>query len=328
MRIGSNPAKSENGKNKLKNHRVIVVFYIPDSEDRYYQNLNMVLDKCLESLVNTINFETTSITLIDNNSSKSTHEIVKKYSEFLDKYVYYSENKGKVYAILNEVRGIFEDFVTISDADILFFSGWENEVFNCFKNIPQTGVVSPFPVPHCAFESNEYVFGSLSQLKYESALSRIDKILLKKSLNNWILDRNNINYPNFDKMQVLVNVKDKKYFVGSTHCVATYRTVIFHNHTLSFPLYKFKNGYEKEFIDVLATQKGFFKLSVLSFYAYHMGNNLDLVSDKIIYDSSKIIDKSVFESIRSFRSNLLPFIYLKRLFGRFLIKYFWNRKSS
>lgn len=326
MRVGVNPAHLEISKNKLKNHRIIVVFYIPDSTAEYYQNLSMVLDKCLESLVNTINFETTSITLINNNSSKSTDDIVKKYSEFLDKYVYYSENKGKVYAILNEVRAIFEEFVTISDADILFFSGWENEVFNCFNSIPKTGVVSPFPVPHCAFESNEYVFGSFSHISYASELSRIDKILLKRSLNHRILDRNNINYSNFDKKQIIINVKGKKYFIGSTHCAATYRTIIFKNHTSSFPLYKFKNGYEREFIDILATQRGFFKLSLLNSYAYHIGNNLDLVTYKIIYDSSKIIDNLFFESIKSFHLDLLPLIYIKRLFGRFLIKFFWNRK--
>jgi hypothetical protein len=326
MRIGVNPEKNKNNKNILKPHRVVIVFYIPILEEHYYKQLDKVLDKCLESLVNTINFETTSITLINNNSSKSADVIVKKYSEFLDKYVFYSENKGKVYAILNEVKGIFEEFVTISDADILFFSGWENEVFNCFNSIPQTGVVSPFPVPHCAFEANDYVFGSFSIIKYASELSRMDKILLRRSLNHRILDRNNVNYSNFDKKQILIEVKDKKYFIGSTHCVATYRTTIFHKQTSSFPLYKFKNGYEREFIDVLAMKRGFFKLSVLNSFAYHIGNNLDLVTDKIVYDSSKIIDKSLFESAKSYNLDLLPLIYLKRLFGRFLIKYFWNRK--
>jgi len=143
MRIGTNPEKEKNDKNILKPHRVIIVFYIPDSKEEYFKELDVVLDKCLESLIKTINFETTNITLINNKSSSKIDKIVDKYLSFIDKYIIYSENKGKVYAIINEVRGVFEPFVTISDADVLFFNGWEKAVFQIYKNFKKMGVYNP-----------------------------------------------------------------------------------------------------------------------------------------------------------------------------------------
>lgn len=155
MRDGVNPIKFSDLKNTLKPHRIVVVFYIPNSEDDYFKELDLVLDKCLESIVNTINPNTTNITLINNNSSEKVNVIVEKYSKHIDKYVTYNENKGKVYAVLNEVRAVYEPYVTITDADVLFYSGWEQAVFDVFNNVPNAGVVSPMPLPYLTLDKNK-----------------------------------------------------------------------------------------------------------------------------------------------------------------------------
>jgi len=110
MRVGNNPEKTKNQENILKAHRVVVVFYNPDSEADYFKELDIVLDKCLQSIIKTINFATTNITLINNNSSEKVNSVVNKYIEKIDKYIIYKENKGKVYPILSEVRSVYEPF--------------------------------------------------------------------------------------------------------------------------------------------------------------------------------------------------------------------------
>lgn len=164
MRVGNNPEKGKGTTNKLWKHRVVVVFYVPDSDDDYFVHLPEVFDKCLESLVRTINPETTCITLIDNCSGSRAKSIAGKYRQRIDKYVEYTENKGKVYAVLNEVRGIYEEFVTVSDADILFYDGWEKAVFDVYADHPRAGVVSPHPCPFTTFYFNKSVFGMQSVL--------------------------------------------------------------------------------------------------------------------------------------------------------------------
>jgi len=81
MREGVNPEKYKGEKNLRKQHRVVVVFYIPDIEEDYYKESVVVLDACLNSLVNTINFETTNITLINNNSVDEVTEVVENISK-------------------------------------------------------------------------------------------------------------------------------------------------------------------------------------------------------------------------------------------------------
>eukprot|EP01137_Pigoraptor_chileana_P029571 Opistho-2@14951 len=154
MRVGSNPEKFKEQKNILKPHRVLVVFHIPDDKDEFYNELDVVLDQCLRSLTQSINPETTNITLLNNHSSEKADAVIGKYVHLIDKHVIYSENRGKVYAVLNEVRGVFEPFVTITDADILFYNGWEKAVFETFKQFPLAGVVSPMPLPYMTFHFN------------------------------------------------------------------------------------------------------------------------------------------------------------------------------
>jgi hypothetical protein len=326
MRSGNNPEKYKGEKNILKRHRVVVVFYIPLSEAEYFKELDLVLDKCLFSLTKTIDSETTALTIINNNSAPHVQSIVDKYKHHIDKYVVYSENKGKVYAVLNEVRGINEEFVTISDADILFFNGWEKAVFDVFSNHPRAGVVSPHPCPYTTFHFNQSVFGLNSlrnNIGYGKNVSDDDIDLYIKGTDlPKIIHRRMGKYDWREKQYILK--KPVPAVIGAYHVVSTYRTIQFRN-IYHFPEIKFKNSYESEFIDCLADKKGMFRLSTVQSYIYHMGNKLDDVA-AVEYDQNNFkISAEFLQAIRPFLVQKKFHIMINRIIGRIFIKFKWNK---
>lgn len=326
MREGNNPEKDKEEKNILKPHRVLVVFYIPENTHDFYNESDAVLDKCLQTLTQTINPETTNITLLNNNSSKRVNTVIEKYLPLIDKYVLYNENKGKVYAVLNEVRGVYEPFVTITDADILFYNGWEKAVFETFKQFPLAGVVSPMPLPYLTFYYNHSVFGFNTlkgKIKYGKHVADEDIDLYIQGTNLPKLIERKAKY-NWKEKQIVIEDKGNRAVVGAYHVVSTYRTEQFRN-IYTFPDFKFKNSYELYFIDCLAEHKGFYKLSTLKTYAYHIGNKIDDVVLNHDYSPKDTLDKSVFDSIvmKPKQSRIVHFV--KALLGRFFIKLVWNK---
>lgn len=326
MREGNNPEKNKEEKNILKPHRVVVVFYIPESDEDFYNEMDIVLDKCLQTLTLTINPETTNITLINNNSSKKVKAVVDKFSHQIDKYVFYSENKGKVYAVLNEVRAVYEPFVTITDADILFYNGWEKAVFETYKQFPLAGVVSPMPLPYLTFYYNHNIFGFNTlkgNLKYGKYVADEDIDLYLQGTNLPNLVERKTKY-NWREKQIVLQKKDYISVVGAYHVVSTYRTEQFRN-IYTFPDLKFKNSYELYFIDALSEGKGLIKLSTLKTFAYHIGNKIDSVVENHDYTPKDIIEKSFFDGIVKKNRQSKLVVAIRALLGRFFIKFVWNR---
>lgn len=324
MRVGVNPEKFKGDKNIKKQHRVVVVFYIPNIVEDYYKESVAVLDACLNSLVNTINFETTNITLINNNSVAAVTEVVEKYinKKQIDKYVLYDENKGKVYAVIDEVRGVYEPFVTITDCDVLFFSGWEQAVFDVFKNYPKAGVVSPLPAQYNAFHANLSVFFNhyfFGKMKYGKVVNDKEVDLYIEGLNNTALINKKGKY-NWKEKQYYLNDKIKA-IVGATHFVATYRSSIFTYET-AFPEIKFVNGYETEFIDNLADKKGLYRLSTLKTFAYHIGNKMDDFTKNYVFNAEILIDPNTFADIKVLKNREITFVpyFIKKIVFKIINK--------
>jgi hypothetical protein len=325
MRQGVNPEKFKAEKNTKKKHRVVVVFYIPNTEEDYYLETLKVLDISLDSLLKTINPQTTNITLINNNSTKESEAIVAKYQSQIDKYVLYSENKGKVYAVVNEIRSVFEPFVTIADSDVLFFSGWETAVFDVFKNHPKAGVVAPLPSQYSTFYCTASVFFAkffTAKLRYGKVVADADVDLYIKGVNNEALMRSSSKY-NWKEKQYYLDGKVKAV-IGATHFVATYKSAIFKDQD-TFPKIKFKNGYEEKFIDFVADIKGLYRLSTVKTYAYHIGNKIDEVVAEYKAGDSALINPAIFDAIplkKNYANSFIPFP-IKRIF----LKVFKNSKD-
>jgi len=68
MREGVNPEKYKEEKNERKFHRIIMPVFIPETTEDYYTESIEVFKSCVSSLFKTINYHSTVITIINNNS--------------------------------------------------------------------------------------------------------------------------------------------------------------------------------------------------------------------------------------------------------------------
>lgn len=276
MRKGVNPEKYKEELNTRYFHRIVVPIYIPNVEEEYYKNTPGVLEHCLDSLITSINPETTAITVINNNSTSKIDAIIERRAAHFDKVIKFTENKGKVYPLVHEARACYEPFITLVDSDVLFLKGWEQAVFSVFSTYHKAAVVAPLPSPGLAFKHNSSIFALpylLGKIKHDKIINEVDCNLYLEGLGNPSLLTRNNRLKSWTEAHYFLN-KEPKAIVGAGHFVATYKSDIFKEETL-FPSVKFKNGYEDEFIDVLADKKGGYRLSTVETFAYHMGNNLD-----------------------------------------------------
>jgi len=325
MRTSNNPEKEKRSRNKLWKHRVLIAFFVPDSEEDYFRRLPEVLDRCLKSLVETINPETTCITLVNNASGHRAMQVLDRYAAHIDKIVHYAENKGKVYAVLNEVRGMYEEFVTIADADILFYDGWEQAVFDVFATHPKAGAVSPHPCPYLTFYFNKSAFGwnSFGNIGYGKFVDDHDIDLYVKGVNlPRLIERKGRPF-NWKQKQYILK-RPTPAVLGAYHVAATYRTGQFRGRT-AFPEETFRNSYEEEFIDRLADDAGFYRLSTVQSFIYHMGNTVD---DEVLghcNTGKRLLDPEIFARIKPYvKRGKFP-RFIDWLLGRIFIKLKWNR---
>lgn len=316
MRKGVNPEKRKQEVNQLKLHRIIIPVHIPNVQEEYYKESLEVFDHCLNSLVRTIDHRETAITIIINNCTPSIDPIIEKFLKKIDKTVWYTENKGKVYAVLTEAKAAFEPYVTIADADVIFRKGWEEEIFKIFREYPRAGIVSPVPSPNNSFHFNCSLFFDnylTGKLKYGKIIKQRDIDLYRKSHSTNILDRNNRKY-SWGEKQYYLNGKYKA-IAGASHFVATYKTFLFHKRT-EFPELKFQNSYEEKFLDNIADLKGYYRLSTNTAFAYHMGNALD---NSVAAWENNILERKEDKTIVinrevEIKSSFIPYVVKKLIF--------------
>jgi hypothetical protein len=313
MRQGINPQKNKNARNTSFFHRVIIPVHIPDNKNPYYENGVEVLETVLTQLYETINPRITAITLIDNNCTLEVKNIIQKHRSKIDKIVIYSENKGKVNALLAEARGCYESFVTLADADVLFLAGWEKAIFEIFKTYKKAGVVAPLPSQGLALENNASLFFDnylLGKVEKDKIVSDYDCNLYIEGLNNTaLLKRDNRKF-DWRQKQYYLN-KEIRAIVGSGHFVATYKTAIFKGEN-SFPDLKFKNGYEDKFIDQLADKNGLYRLSTVKTFAYHIGTHLDRNIKNLIRKKGDKPSEEFLNNISSkLKSKIVPYALRK-----------------
>lgn len=274
MRIGVNPEKKKKDKIRIYRHRVIIPVYIPESEELYFKNLFEVLKVSLDSLFKTIDSNETKISII-NNSCKS--EVTDYLNDLLvnrkiDKHILFAQNYGKIYTVLSEAKASVESYITIADADVFFMNNWEARVFEVLNNFDKAGVVSPQPSPHLTYYNNYSLFGNFfTKVKRGNIVKSKSFKLFEDGINNdKIFDSNKYNWK---QNQFYLEKNDIKACVGSGHFVATYKN-IFKKLPSHNPKYVFRAGDENIFIDTPFDQLGFYRLSTIDSYVYHLGNKV------------------------------------------------------
>ena len=279
MRVGQNPLKTDIQKLTHKKHRVIMPFWIPNTNDAYFKGQPAVLDMCLKSLTETIDKEHTAITLINNASCKEATDVANKYFEdgLIDKYVSMNENRGKLETILTEARASYEEYITIGDSDFLFFPGWEQQVAEIMNNFPLAGMVTPFPAAHLAYFFNSNII--TTSLKSGKIIDDADIDLFEQGLGH-APDKGLSSRYGFKRKEswrnrhYYVGSNNRQAIVGAVHALATYRRVVVDGFNHDKVEHVFRNGYEHEYIDFSAERQGLLRLSTKELYAYHMGNTI------------------------------------------------------
>lgn len=317
MRSGVNPQKLKSEKNRLKYHRVIVPVHIPNLEEDYYREALTVLKSCLHSLLQTINSETTDVTIINNSSCIETTNFLRQLLKegSVNKLVEYKENMGKVYAVLNEARASYESFLTVADADVLFLKGWEKAVFDLFKEYKKAGVISPVPSQSLALYKNCSLFFDLyfsGQIKYDKIVKDEDCDLFLKGLGNpLLLTRKNAPFSWKEKQYFLK--RSIKAVVGANHYVATYRREALVNNC-QFPHKKFTKGYEEKYLDEPVDRLGWYRLSTPQTFAYHLGNRLEENIKLSAPYGENILEPSLFSTLSPAGPSLFPYALKKAYF--------------
>ncbi|WP_373056901.1 glycosyltransferase family A protein [Zunongwangia sp. H14] len=273
MRSGSNPQKKTKKLHLTIQHRVVVVTYIPKLQG-YYANSLEVLKMCLDSLIKA-NDNTYKITVVNNGSCKAVFELLHSYAhQDIDTIIHHRTNIGKIDAVIGAARGSREDYITLSDSDILFTIGWNRATMQVFKAFKNVGSVSPIPFRHGLYYGTSSTLGKILFRKvkyyYKPIPENYEEHNKYLTSINWNNEKdNNINWPFIESNSV-------KAIVGSGHQVLTLkRGILFETVPFNPSLTLVGGDSEYRYIDEPIDKAGLMRLGTYNNYAYHMGNEVE-----------------------------------------------------
>lgn len=274
MRIGMNPQKQDKKIELKTHHRIIIVVYIPDFSG-YYQNIFEVFKLCLESLITTKN-EYSAVTIVNNASCTEVVEYIdENYKNGnIDCVIHHSSNIGKIDAVIGAARGVREELITMADVDILFKTGWQENVENIFINIKNTGAVCPISTRNSVKYCTSSTFKNIILRKVRFSLSPIPENFDANNKNRQSVNRK----PEItdDKLWAVIEKNGVKAILGCGHQVITTRREILFKTVPTSPSF-IPVGQDSEFkyVDEPINMAGGLRLATYNNYAFHMGNAVE-----------------------------------------------------
>lgn len=271
MRTGINPAKLDSKILQKFHHRIIIPVYIPELTG-YFENLLEVYGLCIQS-ANLTQHRRSAITVVDNGSCEKVKNWLKDLQDqgIIETLIIHQENVGKIDAILGAARGCREPLITLSDSDILFKNGWQEEVEDIFLNFPKAGSVAPFPiVRHLYYHSSSTQKAVIKgELKFEFQKTEEGNLIEEiYSSYGW-------NYKSeYDGLLPTVVSNGKRAVLGSGHQVFTIRRELFFQMPIDPSFIKIGSGSELNWIDRPINEIGAWRLSTFNTLVHHMGNRL------------------------------------------------------
>ncbi|GAB3218766.1 glycosyltransferase family 2 protein [Algoriphagus aestuariicola] len=272
MRQGENPSK-RNNKIKIDSiHRIILSVYIPNLQDQYFQHALEVFKLCIESVIHTIH-EKTRISIVINGCCREVEDLIFWYKDNyfpIDQVFYTRENVGKINAIYSVVKSNLEPLITISDSDVLFLKGWQEESVDIFNSFPEAGMVSPVP------SSKGYLYSTGSTLFYGllKGKMRFADVQDPEGMDNFQKSVGSKLYdPIHLRKYLVVSNPSGEAVIGCGHFVATFRREVFENSPKKVCEFRVQGGSEEAYLDDPNDRSGFLRLATLGNFAYHMGNS-------------------------------------------------------
>ena len=270
MRIGYNPHKDQVLEKSEFIHQVVMPVYIPN-QDGYFKDSLSILKLSLESLFKTTHNKT-FFSIVNNGSCKTvTTYLDDLYKKGAIQELIQTTNIGKLNAVLKGLSGNNIELVTITDADVLFASGWQLETAKVFKTYPKAGVVGIVPQFNMFKSySGNVIYDNLlnSKLKFLPIKSPKALALFYKSIG-WDETYNK----DFLKYGLGIENKEVNVLLGSGHFVATYKKQQFDT-LKSYLGYKL-GGNSEGYLDSAALKFDYWRVTTQENYAFHMGNVLE-----------------------------------------------------
>lgn len=315
MRKGDNPQKEVITKSNNYNHLVVVPIYIPFLID-YYSDSFKVLRASLLSLKKTSQ-KGTFISVVDNGSCKEVRDFLTTQleSDFINELIH-TKNIGKINAILKGVAGHMMPLVTITDADILFKTNWQQETINIFNEFPKAGVVGLIPqFKMFTTYSANLIFDRFwdSNLKFSQVDDPEEMKNFYKSIG-WEDDYNK----DYLKNHLTISSNNCSAILGSGHAVATYKSEIFSEIKHKPSIYKLGGDSETKTLDSSVLLLDGWRLTTSKNYAFHMGNILEPWMQKelngLIKSESSVISYGTNYALRNKPiSNLVKSVLFKKI---------------
>lgn len=275
MRVGVNPAKLDIDLGHPFTHRVLIPIYIP-SLTEYHEHSLEVLEMCLLSLVRTVH-DQTAISLINNNSCAEVSQFLEAFARehaAVDQLVVNHRNTGKVDALFNLIRGCYEPLISISDADVLFVEGWQEECENAFVHYPELGFVCPTPIP----DNHFYFTASSWYWAWKKGANRMQNIPEPQDLERFATSIGKSG----EQLEELMRRNQQKMFyqygsgpelvLGAGHFVACIRREALWSAPHELSGKRILGNSELRFIDQPVDQLGLVRASLPKARAFHMGN--------------------------------------------------------
>ena len=318
MRKGANISKDVLLNPSVSSHRVIIPLYIPNEED-YYKEAYPIFEYCLFSVLKT-SITPLKISVISNHSCDSVNDklFLLQKQGFIDELIIEKEAIGKINSILKALRTAEERLITITDADVLFCNGWEDEVVAVFEAFPNAGAVCPVPVfrKHFHLTSNIWFKYLFSKKLYFRAVKNVPALTKFAASIGWPW----LDEKWSDTIGTLEASNGKIAVLGCSHFVATYKREVFKNLPKTNSKYKLGGSSEFLYTDEPVLKMGGYRLATYDNYAYHMGNTLEswMVD---YYTALQSVDNKVTNNYSHFKilkKNKLTYLFSDYLFKKLL----------
>lgn len=271
MRTGINPAKLNFQVEKNYHHRIIIPVYVPSFEG-YFSEIFEVYKICIESAWLTQHGRS-AITVVDNGSCEEVKSWLRQQQDLgkIETLITHSTNIGKVDAILGAARSCREDLITLSDSDILFKNGWQEEVEKVFADFSQAGSVAPFPIARHLYYYSSSVQKAVVKGKLSFSFQQSDDMdAMRKVYECYGWDFKE----NYDGLLPVVKNRAGVAVAGSGHQVMTIRRDTIFSMPVHPSFIKISNNSEANWIDKPIDSHDFWRLSTVKTWVMHMGNQL------------------------------------------------------
>lgn len=312
MRVGNNPHKDKETTHANYLHQIVIPVYIPNLEG-YFKDSFQIFQLCINSLLETIH-DKTFVTIINNGSCLEIQNYLDNlYENHKIHEIIHTENIGKLNAILKGISGNNIPYVTISDADVLYCSNWQEETMKVFHSFDKAGVVGITP----QFKTYETNCGNVlfenyfsKQLKFTQVEQPIALEMFYESIG-WSKEYNQ----DYLKYTLSISNSNCKALIGSGHYVATYKKIIF-TEMPTFIGYKM-GGTSEAFLDNLPLKFGLWRLTTTKNFAFHMGNVFEDWMNEIKTKNSVSFKFELYSDNRKVKNiSSIEFFIKNRLFNR------------